>query len=874
MTLLDARPPELDDDPSTTQPVSWQAQAGRWRTAARLARREMRRRPWRTLLAVLLIAAPVGALVVADVAFRSALVSTSGAQFGRGDVIHTLHDEMDVTIDDVEAALPPDATFAWTTVASAIPLRSLAVPDDLVAADVYVRDATESLFDGQFVVSDGRLPTAPGEVFLTASLAEDFGVAVGDQLGLVRPSQVFTVVGVGRYAAWDAPIMIAPGFDVSVLRPSAVRHEVLWTTPAVHEAISVAEGGGPLALDLPSITYDYADPVTGESFGPQEVPTQVALDSSDDPEPAEVFLGWLFGVLLLGATGVVVAAAFAVSGRRQLVTVGQLSASGADPILVRRFLALQGTWTGLAGTAVGFAAGATIAVSVDLGQRGRTVWSTTDLVLIAATALAVSTLAALAPTRTLATTSVLTALAGRRPVPPVRARQVSLGTSLIGGALVVIFLSVVAARTSSEFTVPLISAVLASIGLLVGVCLVCPAVVDTIARFGGRGRGVAMLATRSLGRHRARSASLLAAVIVITAAGTAVAATGEQAIRDERSAVGDGTWAPDVIAFAASDDVNPATGIGRAVDPEEVDRDLRRHVEDVVGPVRWAESAAVGDTTFGTVAVATDEVLDLLGLEPSVREQVAALDEFQFVTPPSVDGVFGQSFALAPPVPGVPGPVALGEPVAVVATGLPFGYFERWVSPEHAAALDLDTVPVLFGRADTPLTDSLRARLGDRFGWNESWAFRELAEQASISLQTGWSGTDVDAWAGWLRLGTVGGALLLVAMVIAFGMALWAAEGRDERDTLVALGAAPAVLARTSALKAWTIATTGAVLGVALGWGTLRVAVSAAAATTTFPVVFVATVVLGVPAVIGVATWLASAAGQRLRPVTASSMAE
>ena len=40
---------------------------GSWRLAARLARREVRRRPLRSLLVVLLIAVPVFAITVADV---------------------------------------------------------------------------------------------------------------------------------------------------------------------------------------------------------------------------------------------------------------------------------------------------------------------------------------------------------------------------------------------------------------------------------------------------------------------------------------------------------------------------------------------------------------------------------------------------------------------------------------------------------------------------------------------------------------------------------------------------------------------------------------------------------------------------------------
>ena len=73
MTMLDDRPVDDLDRPSpwSTAAMSSAAEIGRWRFAARLARREIRRRPWRTLLVVLLIGVPVAGLVVADAGYRS-----------------------------------------------------------------------------------------------------------------------------------------------------------------------------------------------------------------------------------------------------------------------------------------------------------------------------------------------------------------------------------------------------------------------------------------------------------------------------------------------------------------------------------------------------------------------------------------------------------------------------------------------------------------------------------------------------------------------------------------------------------------------------------------------------------------------------------
>ena len=84
-----------------------------------------------------------------------------------------------------------------------------------------------------------------------------------------------------------------------------------------------------------------------------------------------LFLGWVFCIMLMAVLGLVIAAAFAVSGRRQLVTIGQLSASGTDPAVLRRYLALQGTWSGALGVAVGMAVGLWSGAAARRGDRQR-----------------------------------------------------------------------------------------------------------------------------------------------------------------------------------------------------------------------------------------------------------------------------------------------------------------------------------------------------------------------------------------------------------------------------------------------------------------------------------------------------------------------
>lgn len=71
------------------------------------------------------------------------------------------------------------------------------------------------------------------------------------------------------------------------------------------------------------------------------------------------------------------------------------------------------------------------------------------------------------------------------------------------------------------------------------------------------------------------------------------------------------------------------------------------------------------------------------------------------------------------------------------------------------------------------------------------------------------------------RAAISGGALLLVLLVVASGMALWAAEGRDEQSMLASIGASPRALTRTTAWRAALLTATGVVITVPLGYGTV-----------------------------------------------------
>ncbi len=872
--VLDRLGVDCDVPPIVSVPLTLSAQTGRWRTAARLARRELRRRPWRTLLSVLLIAVPVGALVVADVAYRSDRLPPDAAlRFGTADARLSVWSSGADARADVDAQLPAGTEWTWSPYAY-VPIRSTANPDELVAATVVARDMNDPLNDGTVRNLSGRLPTADDEAVLDPDLAADLEVGIGGRLTLVRPDQTFSVVGIGEIGIdAGAPGMLAPGFDLTAIRPEVVTYELLLKHPSLAAEAAGATGFPPAApaVPFPVIEIPEIDGTTGAPVG-ITVGLELRSSATPAPDPGTLFLGWLFGVLLMGVLGLVVAAAFAVSGRRQLVTIGQLSSTGADPVLLRRFLALQGTWTGLVGAAVGVAGGLGLVrvFAEPIRNDGRLAWHPADWLIVALTAVIVATVAAIVPTRSMAGMSVLSALGGRRPVPPVRRRQLPLGVALLGGGLAVIFVATVSAHNAnnggSDFTVAGIAVVLAGMAVLAGVCCLCPLVIDLVARAGSRRRGVPMLASRSLGRHRARAAALLAAIVAVGAAGTAIAAAGEQEVRNEiRDSIT--RWDPDVIMLRA-EAFDDRTQLTELVDPDVVAPDSRSKIEAIVGPTRWVQASTVGtDLRSSPVYVADDALLALMGLSVTQRASLAKLDVFS-LDPSSGDDAYagygtgwsGQN-------------ITLPEPEVVIIPDVAFNYYTPFVTPQYVSNAGLERqAPVLFGRADHDLT---RTEVDDIYGINasdiESQVFVDLDRDASyLAIQTDCR-CGSDEWVNWVRLGTIGGTLLLMALIVSLGMALWAAEGRDERDTLVAIGASPAVLARIAGAKAWVLAFVGMVLAIPLGFGTLRLAVAAARQPATFPWLFVVVAVLGLPVVIGAVAWASSAIGQRVRRVTAPS---
>jgi putative ABC transport system permease protein len=117
-------------------------------------------------------------------------------------------------------------------------------------------------------------------------------------------------------------------------------------------------------------------------------------------------------------------------------------------------------------------------------------------------------------------------------------------------------------------------------------------------------------------------------------------------------------------------------------------------------------------------------------------------------------------------------------------------------------------------------------------------------------------------------------ALVFTGFVIIVGLALAAAETREEVEVLTAVGASPSTLRRLAAAKAALLAGAGVALAVPTGLIPVWVVRNASSGSNRFviPWASLALLVLVLPAVLALLTLAGSTVLSRLRPMTASTM--
>ncbi len=474
------------------RPSSW----ARWRVAARLARRQLRRTRVSSLLVATLVALPIAGMT-AFIVFAASQLPTPyekvrvelgqmqawiaplgipGEGFWQApaqpamngypiDADGSMTIPAGAPLDDPTASLPTGTE----TILIAHGTATVETRAGLATVVAWAGDSWNPHFAGVFDLVAGKRPDTPREAMTTPATLDRLGVEIGGELRVDGAAQAYTIVG-----TMDAATL--PDHEAAVFLPGTA-HDLVggdrrwylpdraltWADVQTLNEDGVAAFSRDVVLDPPTFTNAYVR--SGQ------------LDSWDAMWPliltlaaAGLFAGYVV-VMLAGA-------AFAVAARRQQRSLAVAASVGADRRDLSRTILLQGTGLGFAGGAAGIAAGVGLAAAVmGLTADGRATqfwgfhvpWPVLGGILVFA--VVVGTVSSAMPARTVARSDPLQALRGaRRPQKPTASRPVWGSILLVAGVALTITcaLAVAAINATNAFPWDSPMRIIPPFGIVVG----------------------------------------------------------------------------------------------------------------------------------------------------------------------------------------------------------------------------------------------------------------------------------------------------------------------------------------------------------------------------------------------------------------------
>ncbi|WP_128800829.1 MULTISPECIES: FtsX-like permease family protein [unclassified Streptomyces] len=357
--------------------------------------------------------------------------------------------------------------------------RAVPIPGSVRALDVRAQNPHGRYSAPMLRLVAGRYPVSATEVALTRVAADLFHT---------RP---------GAYATLDGQRLHVTGL---VENPHKLADLFALSAP------------GPQVADRPAtsaVVFADATPNTFSAYRQADDSPKFILDRKGPGQPVTAAVFALASIVLL-LVSLVAAAGFAVLAQRRLRQLGILASIGATPRHLRLVLLAHGALTGVLAAAAGTLAGtvAWLPLAPHLEQAAghridRLALPWALLALMTLTAVAAPTAAAWWPARTVARIPATRALSARPP-RPVPARQ-----SLWAAA------PLLAAGICALMAAHRTNGLLISLGItlfVLGLLLLSPLCIRTLAATATRLPFTARLALRGLGRHQARSGAALAAI--------------------------------------------------------------------------------------------------------------------------------------------------------------------------------------------------------------------------------------------------------------------------------------------------------------------------------------------------------------------------
>lgn len=794
-----------------------------WRLALRLAARDALRHRGRSLLVLVMIALPVAAVGVADTVYStSATTGTEALErrlgtgaarvdlFGSGNQVFQLADPEDglafdgggraeeaLDVDDVAALLGGrpvtevrEGTLRYET--------ALGVGD----AEVVELDVSDPLTAGLVELTDGRWPADPGEVVVNADLADR---GPGQALVLADGTRL-DIVGTAestRYTGYPRAFGPPGAFD---LGRRAQR--------------SVLVGGGPVTWEQVRALNERGAAVTSRAVLADPPPTDQL------PEEVQWGTGGLDGATLTTLVLVVVMVllevvllagpAFAVGARRQARTLALVAAAGGTPAQARRVVLASGVVLGLAaallGTLLGIGGAAVLMPLFQLASDTR--FGPFDveplhLLGVAGFGLVSALLAAGVPAWLASRQDVVAVLAGRRGDARPSRRSPLLGLVLVGGGMAASAYG--ASRgTTGGGEIPIAVGAVASV---LGMILLVPVVVATLARLARRLPLPLRFAARDAARHRTRTVPAVAAVAAtvagVVALGIAVSSDEAQNRETYRASLPMG--AATVTDYRGDADHDAYAAAVRGVAPDlEVERVLglseRRVSVQLRAEGRGRLLTSYGGPFASTVLVAEEVPDALVGLDAEERRAGDAVLAEGGALVLTDDEVVGSSTRVV--VAGFgrdPRREAVTVPAVFVPVEGDYATVQAVVAPEVAERLPVrvDDVGLYL---PGPVPAATAADVAEAVG--------AVRDSGSFYVERGYEAPD-ETVVVQLVLGALGAVLMLGGTLTATFLAL--SDARPDLATLSAVGAAPRTRRGVAASYALVVGLVGAVLGAVVG---------------------------------------------------------
>ena len=816
-----------------------------WRPSLRMAWREARRSRGRSILVLAMIALPVLAVTAADIVIATQDVSgvesvdrrigaaDASVSFtdGAGRVIQAFDPDDGMTWDsesdrptpgvaDVRRALGRDVRtverFEGSVVVSTDRGRT-----DAMATEV---DLADPLASGLYDLTAGRWPRTADEVVVNADLASR-GPGLGEEVELAS-GDVRRVVGIAESSTYrSSPSIAGPVGSLGLAEQTTDHTWLLGAGPVTWDDVLALNALGGTVVSRAVI----ADPPPDSVLDPEIASWAGGTDDAWLAIVALVVVMALLEVVLLAGP------AFAVTARRQSRTLALMAAAGGTPRQGRRVILAYGLVLGglaaVLGVGLGIVAGR---VAVPVVQRWDSTWfgpfdvPWPHLLGIAAFGLLSAVLAAVVPAWIASRQDVVAVLGGRRGDRKASLRSPILGVVLLGAGVAG---AAYGARSASngEFAIAA-SAVVAVLGMI----LLVPLVVVTLARVGRRLPLVLRYAVRDAARHRTRTVPAVAAVAAtvagVVALGIALSSDEleNRATYSQQVPMGDG-----VVSFGWNADATAADAAGVVAAAEKSVPGLRATAVRGVrtdrpdGSYTYLSFAAPGGPqqllstyggTFGSDVLVADRVPpgDHLGIDPAGRERAdAALSAggvVAFADARLADEVTGLDRVRARveemDAEGRTGDVRTRTfPGAVVTTrGQSIGP-QAILSTAAARRLGVPVVPA------NVLLDGAPISRGQQRDLDE--AVSAIADRASVYVERGYRAPG-ETVVVQLVLAGLGAVLMLGGTLTATFLAL--SDARPDLATLAAVGASPRKRRGVAASYALVVGLVGALLGAAVGF--------------------------------------------------------